>query len=325
MQLSFEGRELALAPGETVLDCLDRNGAGVPSFCRNGACQTCMVRAEEGTVPPAAQAGLKPAWRAQGWFLACMCRPTGDMKITRVDGAAEYTARVLAAEPLSARVLRVRLSRPAGFDYAAGQFVQVQRPADGLMRPYSLASTPDEDELEMHVALLPDGRMSSWLAGAAGETVTLRGPFGECFYLHEDKPRPLLLAGTGTGLAPLYGVLRTALAAGHSAPVRLLHGAAQRAELYLWQVLQGLAAAHPQLALTGSVPDAGSADGTSLSDRPLQELAMASGLPLSEARIYLCGNPEFVRGMRRQLYLAGAALDRIHADPFLPPAGQPAA
>lgn len=322
MRVTFEGRELELAPGETVLDCLDRNDSGVPSFCRNGACQTCMVRAEEGTVPAAAQAGLKPAWRSQGWFLACMCRPTSDLVIARCDASAEFTASIVAVEALSPRVLRVRLSRPEGFSYAAGQFVQVVRPADGLMRPYSLASTPEDEELEMHVALLPDGRMSRWLAGAGGETVTLRGPFGECFYQHEEVQRPLLLAGTGTGLAPLYGVLRTALASGHSAPVRLMLGAAQRAELYLWQALHALAAAHPQLSLTGSVPDADGA--ASLSDRPLQELAMQSGLKFSDARIYLCGNPDFVRGMRRQLYLAGAALDRIHADAFLPPAPRPA-
>jgi CDP-4-dehydro-6-deoxyglucose reductase len=318
MSLSFEGRELALADGETVLDCLDRHGAGVPSLCRNGACQTCMVRATEGTVPAAAQAGLKPAWRAQGWFLACMCRPTGHLAVTRCDGAPEYEAQVLDVAALSPRVLRVRLSRPAGFDYLAGQFVQVQRPSDGLMRPYSLASLPDEQAIELHVARHVDGRMSGWLAGARGEVVRLRGPFGECFYVREEAQRPLLLAGTGTGLAPLYGVLRTALAAGHSAPVRLLHGAAQRAELYLWQALAALAAHHPQLSLTGSVPDAAGAD--SLSDRPLQELTMHSGVALSEARIYLCGNPDFVRAMRRQLYLAGASLDRIHADPFLPPA-----
>ena len=29
---------------------------------------------------------------------------------------------------------------------------------------------------------------------------------------------------------------------------------------------------------------------------------------------------EFVRGMRKQLYLAGASLERIHADPFVAPA-----
>jgi ferredoxin-NADP reductase len=186
------------------------------------------------------------------------------------------------------------------------------------MRPYSLASTPAEELLELHVAQLADGRMSGWLAGAVGEEVKLRGPYGECFYVREDAPRPLLLAGTGTGLAPLYGVLRSALAAGHSAMVRLLHGAADRDGLYLWEPLRQLAGSHPQLQLTGSVREGTGEPG--ISDRPLQELVAQSGVPLADARIYLCGNPDFVRGMRKQLYLAGASLARIHADAFLPPA-----
>lgn len=321
MHLTFEGRELMLVPGETVLDCLDRNQAAVPSYCRNGVCQTCLVRAEEGVVPAAAQQGLKETWRAQGWFLACMCRPDSDMRVARCHGASEYTVRLLEVVPLSDSVLRVRLECPAGFEYAAGQFIQLLRPADGLMRPYSLASMPEEPFLELHVAQLPGGRLSGWLASAAGEQVALRGPFGECFYVQEPVARPLLLVGTGTGLAPLYGVLRTALAAGHAAAVRLLHGAANPQGLYLWDALRGMSGIHPQLVCTGSVLEGACEAG--LSDRPLQELAMQCGLSLKEARIYLCGNPGFVRDLRKQMYLAGVPLSRIHADPFLPPASAP--
>jgi CDP-4-dehydro-6-deoxyglucose reductase len=318
MRLAFEGREYELDNGESVLDCLDRHQAGVPSYCRNGVCQTCLMRAEAGPVPAAAQLGLKETWKAQGWFLSCMCRPAGDMRVARCDGAGRYSARVLEVQPLSSRVLRVRLTRPPGFDYAAGQFIQVSRPADGLMRPYSLASTPDEPFLELHVAQLAQGKFSGWLAGAEGEQVTLRGPYGECFYVPEPAPRPLLLVGTGTGLAPLYGVLRTAIAAGHAAAMRLIHGSADVEGLYLWSALRALAGAHRHLECTGSVQAGASAPG--MSGESLQTLVQRCDLPLAEARIYLCGNPDFVRGLRKQLYLAGTPLSRIHADPFLPPA-----
>lgn len=318
MRLAFEGKEYELAAGETVLDCLDRHHAGVTSYCRNGACQTCLLRAEEGAVPAAAQQGLKETWRAQGWFMSCMCRPSGDLRVARCDGAGQYSAQVLEVQSLSARVLRVRLSKPAGFDYAAGQFIQLARPEDGLMRPYSLASTPDEAYLELHVAQLPQGQLSGWLAGAQGRQVDLRGPYGECFYVNEPVSRPLLLVGTGTGLAPLYGVLRTAIAAGHAAAMRLLHGAPDAEGLYLWSALRALAGTHRQLECTGSVQGGTVAPGQST--QPLQELVQQCGLPLADARIYLCGNPDFVRGMRKQLYLAGTPLARIHADPFLPPA-----
>ena len=321
MRLAFEDREYELAGGESVLECLERHQAGVPSYCRNGVCQTCLMRAEEGMVPAAAQQGLKETWKARGWFLSCMCRPAGDMRVARCDGAGEYKAQVLEVRSLSARVLRVRLTRPAGFDYAAGQFIQLVRPADGLMRPYSLASTPDEPFLELHVAQLPEGRLSGWLAEAEGQQVSLKGPYGECFYVQEPAPRPLLLVGTGTGLAPLYGVLRTAIAAGHGAAMRLIHGAADAQGLYLWSALRALAGAHRHLECTGSV-QAGAA-APDIRVEPLQTLVQQCGIPLAEARVYVCGNPDFVRGLRKQLYLAGTPLSRIHADPFLPPADAP--
>ena len=40
-----------LAPGQSVLDCLLASGLAIPHSCRNGVCQTCLMRAIEGTPP----------------------------------------------------------------------------------------------------------------------------------------------------------------------------------------------------------------------------------------------------------------------------------
>jgi ferredoxin-NADP reductase len=82
-----------------------------------------------------------------------------------------------------------------------------------------------------------------------------------------------------------------------------------------------LASGHPQLQIAGSAP--GVEGDARISERPLQQLAAECGLPLEDCRVYLCGNPDFVRTVRKQLYLAGTPLGRIHADPFLPPANGP--
>ena len=95
--------------------------------------------------------------------------------------------------------------------------------------------------------------MSQWLVSAAGQPVTVRGPFGECFYFEQEPERPLLLAGTGTGLAPLLGVARAARAAGHRAPIHLYHGSPSPEGLYLWAELAQLAQQTPLLHVFGSV------------------------------------------------------------------------
>jgi CDP-4-dehydro-6-deoxyglucose reductase, E3 len=319
MRLDFEGRQYELADGETVLECLERHGEQTSSLCRSGVCQCCLLKAQSGEVPRIAQQGLRAAWKEQGIFMPCVCRPQSDLQITRCEAVPTWTSRVVGVEALSPRVLRVRLERPAGFQFAGGQFIQLVRPADALTRSYSLASLPSDESIELHVALQPGGQMSQWLAGATGQAVQIRGPLGECCHVVGEPDRPLLLAGTGTGLAPLWGVLRSALRAGHSAPIHLYHAAAAPAELYLWQAMVDAADAHPQIRIGASVAEGDAADAR-IDGASLVERVLAAAPSLSQPRVYLCGNPEFVRGLRRQMYLAGTPLDRIHADPFVPPA-----
>lgn len=339
MTICFEGRRFELEPGETVLEGIERNGSSLPAFCRRGICQACLIKARSGEVPAAAQRGLKDGLRGQALFLACLCLPAGDLELERHGSSAAFPTRVERVERLSEQVLRVLLTAPEGFSYRAGQFVQLAR-SDGLMRPYSIASLPG-GPLELHVELLPGGAMSRWLATATGEPLSLRGPFGECFYLPDELDRPLLLAGTGTGLAPLLGIARDAIASGHRGSIELHHGSRRRDGLYLWTELEALARDAPQLRLSGSVLDPAGVDAPHLtaehpenaaranvapgnaSDRVavrrIDDALASADIPWALARVYLCGNHDLVRRLQKKAYLAGASLARIHADAFVAP------
>jgi len=329
MIIRFEGKALELRAGETVLDGLERHGARVPSLCRKGVCQACVLKATRGALPALSQKGLKDSLRVQSFFLSCVCTPGEELDVERAEAAALFSTHVESLELIGPGVLRVGLALPPGFEHEAGQFVQLERPSDGLMRPYSIASLPGVgvSRLELHVALLSGGAMSGWLQTALGASVAVRGPFGGCFYVPGELDRPLLLAGTGTGLAPLLGVVRAALRAGHRGPIHLYHGAANAAGLYLWDELRALLVEAPQLRLTGSVLDgresASSGSpmlaGCRLFAAPLDQVVLDDRVPMADCRVYLCGHPELVRKLEKKLYLAGAALARIHADPFLPP------
>lgn len=319
MAIVFEGKTIELLPGETVLGGIERQGGEVPFFCRRGVCQACVLRATKGSVPPLAQKGLREAHRRQAYFLSCVCQPGEDLEVERCGMSERFASRIESVEPLGADVLRVRLAVPHGFAYSAGQYVQLER-ADGLMRPYSIASLPG-DAIELHVARLPGGAMSGWLPGAVGQPIGIRGPFGECAYVSDELDRPLLLAGTGTGLAPLLGVVRAALAAGHRAPIRLFHGSLARAGLYLWRELEQLAAQSAALSVIGSVlsGDADAPGRVAISNTPIDQLVLACGVTWREQRVYLCGHPDLVQKLQKKIYIAGGALERIHADPFLAP------
>jgi CDP-4-dehydro-6-deoxyglucose reductase, E3 len=326
VRVSYSGHSYELLPGETVLAGLERQGVTIPAFCRTGVCQTCLVRATRGRPPPSSQLGIKDSWVEQGCFLACQCVPDEPLEVEPSDAVGHFPSRVLGVEALSPDVLRVELEAPAALAFRAGQYLQLEREG-GVTRPYSLASVPGSERLELHVRRYEGGAMSEWLASAAGKAVVLRGPFGECFYFEQELDRPLILAGTGTGLSPLLGVVRAALAAGHRAPIHLYHGSASLEGLYLLEELSRLAAAAENLRVMCSVLGGGAVSGASrpgcpVLDKPLDRLILDDPLDFADCRFYLCGDPDLVARLRQRVYLSGAPRSRIHCDPFVKPAAR---
>jgi NAD(P)H-flavin reductase len=161
--------------------------------------------------------------------------------------------------------------------------------------------------------------MSGWLHHQAlpDTPVWLQGPSGNCFYAHGNADQPLLLAGTGTGLAPLYGIVRSALQQGHTGPIWLFHGALTPGGLYLVNELTELARAHANFHYIRSVLHDGDS-GTEVGE--LDQCILDRFASLAGWKGYVCGDPALVNSLRRKLFLAGMASKAIYADAFLPSA-----
>lgn len=316
--IEFDGRSYSLAEGETVLDALLRNGAEVAHSCKVGSCGSCMLRAVEGAVPPRAQLGLKESWKAQGYVLACVCRPESDLKLAPVGADAQSGATITGLSLLSGDVMQVLLQCDAAMAFRAGQYVTVIR-AGGVSRSYSIASLPHEGDIELHVRRIAGGRMSGWLHEEAkvGDRVALLGPLGDCFYVPGREEQPLLLVGTGTGLAPLYGILRDALEHRHRGPVHLFHGAVHPGGLYLVDELRQLAATHSHVEYTATVLEGG---GAGIEVGAIDQVVLRRFPKLAGYRGFVCGDPGLVRNLKKKLFLSGMASSDIHADAFLPSA-----
>ncbi|HRK33907.1 MAG TPA: 2Fe-2S iron-sulfur cluster-binding protein [Candidatus Hydrogenedentes bacterium] len=313
----YGGARFAPLPDETLLDCLLRNEVAAPHSCKSGVCQSCMMRVRKGQVPVASQKGLRDTLRAQGYFLACMCVPEEDLSVSDVDAQGmRVHAQIAAIESLNARVVRVRVRTESTIEHRAGQFVNFVR-EDGLVRSYSIASVPELDEmLDFHVLHMREGSMSGWLhsSGALGATIQLQGPSGNCFYVPGTPEQPLLLAGTGTGLAPLYGIIRDALHQGHAGPIYLFHGSIEPDSLYLVEELRRLAEENSN---TSYHPCVLRGEQAGVVTEPLDAYVFKVLPSLKGFKVYLCGHPDFVKLMQRKTFLAGAGLADIYADAFV--------
>ncbi len=317
-RVAFQGASYEL-DDRSVLDCLTARGHSVPSSCRVGVCQSCLMRAVAGPIPAHAQAGLTPAMVERGLFLACQCFPSEDIEVALADDAIiRVEAVVTAIERFDDEIRAVHLRPTAQFAYRAGQFVRLFKDAR-TSRNYSLASVPAlDDELMLHIRRLSGGLVSGWVFEhlEPGVGVTISEAFGDCFYIPGRPDQDLLLLGTGCGLAPLYGIVRDALQHNHRGRIRLYHGSRNARGLYLVEQLRAIARRHPNFRYDSCV-SAGPPNGGHRPGTPL-ELALRDQPDLAGWRVYLCGNPQMVDAARVETFLAGAASSEIVADPFLP-------
>lgn len=315
-KVTLSGNAYELEKQESVLLGLERHGVSIPSSCRSGVCQTCLLLAVKGEVPADAQVGLKPTLQKQGYFLACMCKPESSLEISipGEDVRPRYQAKLLEKDFLGEDIFRLRLSRPDDFEYYPGQFISVHRP-DGLIRSYSLASVTDEGFLELHIRHLPDGQMSGWLKDSIhpGDAVEIEPALGDCFYLQDDPTKNILLIGTGTGLSPLYGIIRDALNKGHSGDIHLYHGSQTDKGIYLQHELQDLAEQNHNFHYHPCV--SGNSD-SSYNHGRANDVALREHPDLKGWNVYLCGHPDMVSATAKKSFLAGASFKDIYSDPF---------
>lgn len=300
-------RHWSVTTGSNLLDALNQAGVAVPYSCRAGSCHACLVRCQ-GEVDDQQPDALSSAQRQDGWRLACQCRISADLRVEAFDPLRDgLPARVEGADWLSPTVLRLRLQPERGLRYRAGQHLVLW--TGQVARPYSLASVPQQDPyLEFHIDCRQPGEFSDaarhFKVGEPLRLGELRG--GALHYDPDWQARPLWLLASGTGLGPLWGVLREALRQDHQGAIRVIHLAHDAQAHYLAEPLAVLAAEHQNL-----VVELWTADGLA---QALGQLRLASRQTLA----LVCGHPASVEAFSKRLFLAGLPRNQLLADVFLP-------
>ena len=301
-------RHWPVAAGSNLLDALNKAGLAVPYSCRAGSCHACLVRCVKGEPSDSQPDALAADKRREGWRLACQCQVVEDLSIEVFDAARDgLPAKVVGCDWLSPNVLRLRLEPEKPLRYQAGQHLVLWTDS-GVARPYSLASLPGEDPfLEFHLDCRRPGAFSDAARQLqVGDPIRLgelRG--GALRYDPEWQDLPLLLLAAGTGLGPLWGVLREALRQEHQGAIHFLHLAPGNDEHYLANELHALAAVHSGLQVRLITPEQ--------LPEALNELRLLS----RRATALVCGSPASVETFAKRLYLSGLPRNQLFADVFL--------
>jgi NAD(P)H-flavin reductase len=235
-----------------------------------------------------------------------------------------WKAQVIAHEQrrFDVAVLRVATDRPLAF--APGQSVTVETPMRPRMwRYYSMANAPRPDgTLDFHVKLVDGGPVSPVLVRGiqVGDWLRVGPPVG-VMTLNEGSPRDVVLAGGGTGVAPLKALCEQIATRSNPPRVHLFYGARTSDGLYDLADLDKRAAEWPWLTVVPTVsepdpPGLFGADGAGRAEHgDLPDVIARSG-DWSGRDAYVCGSPGMVDATSERLRRLGLPGERIRFDKY---------
>lgn len=315
--ITFNNQPYLLATDENVLTCFLRHGLDYPHSCRAGICQSCLIKAKDGVIESSWQEGLPETLKAQGYFLACLAKPATSIAVQSPDAAeCEVEATIIDITRLNYNVLKIKLAVANPEIWIPGQYLNLIN-SEEIARSYSIANLPAQDGyIELHIKMVEKGAMSQWLqqAALAITQVRLRGPFGKCYYHNPDNRQfDMLLAGTGTGLAPLMAITKAALSQRHVGAITLVHGGRIDEDIYYTEELKTLAALFNNfhydpcvLKSQGNYPEAA-----------VEQRVLAHLNNPSNTQVFVCGPKETTNKLKTSIFLAGVPSRSIFSDSFL--------
>jgi ferredoxin-NADP reductase len=210
------------------------------------------------------------------------------------------------------RGFRLKLVEPPTIQFQAGQFIIINVPKDGgvVKRAYSVASPPHEpNALELCVQHVEGGIASTFfwhLKG--GETVTITGPHGR-FLLKEPMDYEPVFMATGTGVAPLRGMIKHLLHINFMKPTWLFFGTRYEHALLYESEFRSFAGLRHNFRYYPTVSRPKDWRGET---GHVQQTFQKYITDYSNKEIYLCGWLEVVKAVCKDLEALGVPKEKLH-------------
>ncbi|WP_421171424.1 FAD-binding oxidoreductase [Aeromonas dhakensis] len=201
----------------------------------------------------------------------------------------------------------------------AGQCVTLHTEIDGKphCRAYTLSSSPQDPFWQ--VTIKDVGLVSHHLHQTlqVGDEIRVDGPFGDFNLTALPCERPLLLSA-GSGITPMWAMLRDELAKRPDADIRVIHSARSPEDVIFADDLAALAEVHAgvRYALILEGAPAGHPWVGRLTPEMLKELAP----DLLSRHVYLCGPAPYMTAVCTMLAELGLPAAQLHQESFGLPA-----
>ncbi len=345
VRLNPVGVEFEVEEGETVLNAAFRQGISLPHGCKEGQCSACKCNLVEGEIDLLKYStfALSDSERDQGSILLCRTIAYSDMEVELLNfdeevlsksiAVKEYQGRITGIERLTHDIRAIEIALTAPMKFWAGQYADITvttKTGETITRSFSMANTPEQTQkFQFIIKKYPEGRFSGELDGGGidvGAGVTVRGPFGSCFR-REDREGALILVAAGSGMSPIWSILRDHIASGEDRPVHFFYGARTQSDLFYLDRIRALTEAHGNITFTPVLSHANDDATWSGARGFVHEVVKTRLADLGidgQGDVYACGPPPMIDALSPVLFMQDFDPERIFFDRFTPSTGSSA-
>jgi ferredoxin-NADP reductase/ferredoxin len=330
-----DGQKLSFdcAPDQNLTDAADAAHIILPAQCRKGSCGSCHASVVTGDFLLGEHNPAALPDDSTNGILMCCTTPQSDLAIllpydhSRVlfHSIPRRSAEIVAVTAIAENTVRLQLRLDAdeqlgsAAEFEPGQFMEVEIPDSNDKRAYSLSNTGNWDGcLEFLIRLQPNGKFSAFLNERAcpGMKLMVRGPQG-AFGIEEGSQRPRWFVAGGTGVAPMFSMLRRMVEYQEPQEARLFFGVNRESELFALDELERLKAALPQMKVEVCVwkPQG---EWKGFTGTPTDALRQALADTPTQPDIYLCGPPQLIDAAEKIAAAFGIPAEQIISERYLP-------
>ncbi len=231
-----------------------------------------------------------------------------------------YECQVRAINELAPAIYQIQLQLPAEYRqhaFYAGQYLQLILDEERQI-PYSIASAPGADLLELHVMYQGADTLSAVVLDhlRANDRVQVRLAMGECALVPEQlqADESLIFIAAGTCFSQMKAMVEQALKLQLPNPMHLYWGVREASQLYQRDQIEQWAAEHDNLHFVPVVSD--ELQGWSGRTGFVHEALLADNPALHQAHVYVCGSPAMVYAVEDELLAAGLRDGYLYSDVF---------
>jgi ferredoxin--NADP+ reductase len=238
---------------------------------------------------------------------------------------------VTSRRELSAELWVVRLHPESKVTFSPGQYATLGVPVGPKLieRPYSIASSPYDDDLEFYLELVPHGKLTPHLhlVPVGGEIFIRRSTKGAFVFDSRSGHPHHFMVGTVTGAAPYIAMLRkflTDLREGIAPPKRMLvlHAGSVSEELGYIDELTRAAREHSWFEYIPTISrywlDPHWTGERGRAEDVARKYLDAAGFTGADTTAYLCGNPQMTENMKGLLKRVGFEKESVKEELYWP-------